>query len=170
MQPTTNPLAQLRDIHLPDAVSWWPLAPGWWLLLAGMVLLIATAWWLLRRHQRGQWQRDALAQLQRELNQLQQDYQHNNDGAAACATLSALIRRVAVAQFSASSIAGVQGEAWLKFLDEQALIPQHFSQSEWGEMLLNAPFSAAQVDPLPLIALCQQWMESAIQQRGDRLQ
>jgi len=24
----------LRDIHLPDAISWWTPAIGWWILLA----------------------------------------------------------------------------------------------------------------------------------------
>ena len=24
----------LRDLHLPDAIGWWPLAPGWWVLIA----------------------------------------------------------------------------------------------------------------------------------------
>ena len=22
----------LRDLHLPDAIGWWPPAPGWWVL------------------------------------------------------------------------------------------------------------------------------------------
>jgi hypothetical protein len=32
-----DPLAALRDIHLPEAVSFWPLAPGWWIALGIMV-------------------------------------------------------------------------------------------------------------------------------------
>ena len=31
MDPQQIPL---RDLHLPEAISWWPLAPGWWLLIA----------------------------------------------------------------------------------------------------------------------------------------
>ena len=33
-----NQALPLRDIQLPDAVSWWPLAMGWWLLLLVMVV------------------------------------------------------------------------------------------------------------------------------------
>ena len=35
-----DPLANLQDIHLPEAVHSWPLAPGWWIILA---LLITAA-------------------------------------------------------------------------------------------------------------------------------
>ena len=38
---TPDPLAQLRDIHLPEPVSWWPPALGWWLVaMTVMTLLI----------------------------------------------------------------------------------------------------------------------------------
>ena len=33
-------LQQLRDVHVPDSVSWWPLAIGWWVII-GLVALIA---------------------------------------------------------------------------------------------------------------------------------
>ncbi|GAA4357464.1 DUF4381 domain-containing protein [Kangiella marina] len=32
-------LEQLRDIHTPETVSWWPLAIGWWVVI-GLVVLI----------------------------------------------------------------------------------------------------------------------------------
>lgn len=35
-----NPLAQLKDIHLPEAISWWPLAIGWWVV--GFVVIAST--------------------------------------------------------------------------------------------------------------------------------
>ena len=31
MDPEQIPL---RDLHLPEAIGWWPLAPGWWLVIA----------------------------------------------------------------------------------------------------------------------------------------
>jgi len=45
-------LQQLRDIHPPEAVNWWPLATGWWIII-GLIALIALLLlirFLLKRH------------------------------------------------------------------------------------------------------------------------
>ena len=41
MDPEQIPL---RDLHLPDAISWWPLAPGWWIVL-GLALIANFLKW-----------------------------------------------------------------------------------------------------------------------------
>ena len=45
-----DPLAQLRDIHLPEAISVWPPAPGWWVLFIGIIALLATLAYYWRNH------------------------------------------------------------------------------------------------------------------------
>ncbi len=40
---------ELRDIHLPDASLWWPLAPGWWIAAALLLVLGLLTPWLIRR-------------------------------------------------------------------------------------------------------------------------
>jgi hypothetical protein len=60
-----NPLDQLRELHLPEPISWWPLAPGWWLLaLVGSALLVWLLRWLYRRYKAKYYRRQALGQLQ----------------------------------------------------------------------------------------------------------
>ena len=59
-----DPLADLADIHLPNSISAWPLAPGWWVLIilacAGLVaLFILWSKW----HASRLYRRQALAQL-----------------------------------------------------------------------------------------------------------
>ena len=46
MQPTQLPL---KDIHLPDAISWWPPAIGWWLVAIFIPLLSFFLYWLYKR-------------------------------------------------------------------------------------------------------------------------
>ena len=66
-----DPLAQLRDIHLPAAVSAWPLAPGWWMLiLLAIASLSYLAWHVLQRHRVKLYRRQALEKVQQlELTQ-----------------------------------------------------------------------------------------------------
>lgn len=45
-------LVGLRDVRLPDAVSWWPLAPGWWALAALALLIGAVASVIVLRRRR----------------------------------------------------------------------------------------------------------------------
>ena len=70
-----NPLDQLRDIHLPEPISWWPLAPGWWLLI--IISLALAAWttrFVYRRYRAALYRRQALKKLNQltELNNQQQ--------------------------------------------------------------------------------------------------
>jgi len=61
-----NPLDQLRDIHLPEAISWWPMAPGWWILIiGGAALLVWLIRFFYRRHSAKLYRRQALEKLQK---------------------------------------------------------------------------------------------------------
>lgn len=85
-----DPLSQLRDIHLPDPVDWWPPAPGWWLLaLLLLSALIYSFWWLKKQHRNDRYRREALhclTELQRSLAGHPVEY---------CHAMLALLRRTA---------------------------------------------------------------------------
>ncbi|MCK7578357.1 MAG: DUF4381 domain-containing protein [Chromatiales bacterium] len=111
----TDPLADLRDWHLPDPVSWWPPAPGWWLAAAAVLaaLLLAVHLWL-RRRGRTSLQRAARLELER----LRRDLAADGDRRRYLAGLSRLLRRLALARYPRAQVAGLTGDGWLAFLDE----------------------------------------------------
>ncbi len=111
----TSALANLRGYRLPEPVSWWPPAPGWWLLAAALVLALgAAAWVLLRRRRR----RAALRAALKELDALAA-HRAALDSAAYARSLSRLLRRYALMRFPRRAVAGLAGDAWLRFLDDR---------------------------------------------------
>lgn len=63
MNPS-SPLDQLKDIHPPVDITWWPLAFGWWALIVISVIAIALGLTFFIRHrQRNAWRRLALLEL-----------------------------------------------------------------------------------------------------------
>ena len=115
MPPTAaDPLATLRDWHLPGPVSWWPPAPGWW-LVAGLVL-VALLFMLVvwrRRQRQGAAVRTALDELRALRGQLGMGL----DGQTFTAAVSVLLRRLALTRFPRERVAGLSGASWVAFLD-----------------------------------------------------
>ena len=111
MAPNAQALAGLRDIHLPEAVSVWPLAPGWWLLAAALVLLGLLAL-LERKRRRTSVRRAAL----RELDELACDARAGIDTAQLARRLQTLLRRVALVRIGRVEVAGLHGESWFEIL------------------------------------------------------
>ena len=113
--PAENPLANLKDIHLPPAVSWWPPAPGWWILAVFFVFLtVLCAWWFRRRYECSRPRVEAL----RILKDLQVQYEKSPAALTTLRTLSQLLRRSALSFSKQEDVASLQGEDWLKFLDK----------------------------------------------------
>ncbi len=151
MNPTELPL---RDIHLPEQIGWWPLAPGWWLLILLIILLLTGAWFLWRRLRRQTVKKLAIAELQKIRSQAvgQTDQQQLE-------ALSAWLRRVAMSLTDRQQVASLTGEAWLEFLD-QGLAGQPFSQGA-GRLLIDGSYRPQlETHVEPLYALCQQWLDA----------
>ena len=158
-----DPLAQLKDIHLPPPVSWWPPAPGWWLLallvLGGMVWAVV---WLRRRAAAPNLKREALAALE----QIETDWRSHQDGSRLAAELSALLRRVAISLYPGTDVAGMTGAAWLRWLDEK--LGGHDFEKGAGRLLLEAGYRPGVDidDPDALIALTRRWLEKVTREAG----
>jgi hypothetical protein len=156
--PEAQQLA-LRDIHLPDAVSWWPPAPGWW-ALAGLVIVLLVVLWALRAwRRRRRLRNDAIAELARICD----DFEHHDDELRLVRELSVLLRRIAISYYPRSDVAALTGDAWLRFLDESSHLhvqAQGFLNGA-GKVLNTGPYQAhLEIDPRGLIMLCRRWIEA----------
>lgn len=115
-------LAQLADIHLPEAISFWPPAPAWWVLA---LALIAAAVFLGRKaleHSRlNKICDNALAELERcyqryasavstDSNSLRIRYVNE---------FNSVVRRVALYHFPQAHVASLGGQAWVDFIREK---------------------------------------------------
>lgn len=87
-------LTQLRDIHSPPPVSWWPPAPGWWALaLIALLLFIWGVTTVVRRYRRNRYRRDGMALLKN----LWESYASSGDSAQFARELVTIMRRCAIA-------------------------------------------------------------------------
>lgn len=115
MQPEL--LKQLKDVHLPPPISWWPPAPGWYIVFALFILLVCGVYfWLRKKRLRRQ-------RKQRILQHMQQ-LQSTSDVAAAMV----LVKQVAISQYPEQPIAELQGKAWIQFLTKDMDIPTQLQQ------------------------------------------
>lgn len=104
-------LEQLKDIHLPPGVSWWPLAPGWWLLAGVMVaaaLAVVGTNYIRRRTVRYR----ALG----ELNELRSDKGLNVVMAAE--RIAILLKRIVVQRNETKSLGVEHGQNWIDRLTQ----------------------------------------------------
>jgi hypothetical protein len=113
----TDPLQQLRDIHLPPDIGWWPLAPGWWLLLALFLGLLAAAlWWSVQRWRQGAYRRAG----RQELRECHERWQADGDHSQFLQSVNNILKRAALASFPWNNVASLSGDRWVNFLDDHA--------------------------------------------------
>ncbi|MDT8282685.1 MAG: DUF4381 domain-containing protein [Gammaproteobacteria bacterium] len=153
----------LRDIHLPDPISWWPPAPGWWLLLSGFVLLLVSIYMLRKIYRSRQLKRDIKTQIEH----IKRQFAQTNNKSQLAKSLSILLRRASISFYPARTIAGLTGEKWLALLDQSNVRPLNDLkfQSDIGKVLISAPYqseaSLADYDSVALIRLCESWLLSS---------
>ncbi len=130
----------LRDIHLPQEVSWWPPAPGVWLLLAlAALLLVVLVVWLAQRQRRQRIRREALKEMQR----LQQQWKQQPRPAETAAALSRLLRRVGLSYFGRAGFSGLTGTAEIDCLNRLVTDDRRQLPEELGDWLREAPYRPA---------------------------
>lgn len=146
----------LRDIHLPEPISWFPPALGWWLLIIFVPIISYFLIALLQKL----FKKTALKEAQKLLLQLEKN--ETFTPLEKVRELSILLRRVAISRESdKEKINGLTGRAWLDYLD-QSLKDAPFKNGV-GSCLANAPYQKElpiETDLAALFALARKWLNS----------
>ena len=174
-----DPLAALRDIHVPDPPGFWPPAPGWIaaacvVIAAGVAAAVIVArWW-----RAGRVRREALASLR----SLRARHQAGAPATEVATELSTLVRRFALARRPREEVAGLTGERWIAWLESALLDTGPGLRSEpWFKLefgprfgprfrigtsaraaLLDAPYAReCHFDAAHALDACEHWIQRA---------
>lgn len=161
MNPIDFSQIPLRDIHLPEAVPWWPPALGWWLLAA---LLAAGAALAVVRYRRLYRERAALRALRDVLATLER----GAEPVRCLQQVSMIVRRFAMSiGDKADAVAGLTGERWLRYLDSR-WERDAFARGS-GRALAVAPYAPpgrVRADDVAAIGtLCVEWVDAQRKRR-----
>ena len=142
-----DPLAELRPLHLPPEIGWWPPAPAWWLLVVLLVVLVVSltiAW--RRRTPRREALRIVRAIEQQVLS-----------APLLAQQINVVLRRYAMACYPQDNAGALTGQAWLDFLNRRNAGRE--LSAALGHALTDAAFAAhAHVDGPELIDLARHWI------------
>ncbi|PVY79295.1 uncharacterized protein DUF4381 [Tamilnaduibacter salinus] len=152
MSTATDPLAGLRDIHMPEPGGFWPPAPGWWILAVIVVVALVALTWLVQRWiARGRWRRQA----RRELDALRACAEADNRWFA---ELNALLKRAARSRDPSLHPDALSGDDWVELLRQT--VPQ-LSDVEVRALVQAAWHPAPDITPSRAAALADTWLRRA---------
>ncbi|MBE6443895.1 MAG: DUF4381 domain-containing protein [Alphaproteobacteria bacterium] len=142
-------LPELRDIHLPDGVSIFPLAYGWWLILLTL-LAIVSLYYIVRLLYIKSKKRYALRLLasaseQKSLN--------------SAASMSEILRRICIYKYPQAIV--LIGQQWVDFLNDHS---KSKLDKKTAELLIEAPYLPeksnrfSDEDMMSLYIFCRNWI------------
>lgn len=144
-----------REMHLPDSISWWPLAAGWWLTFGIFILVSLSLYMIFKKYSKITLKKQA----SKTLDQIASSFGETANASKCLSELSMFLRRVVISQeMMESKVASITGEEWLSLLDKRLDEPQ-FSQGI-GRILLHGPYQPAVKieEVVQLIELCRKWV------------
>lgn len=141
-----NPLLNiLRDIELPEPVSWWPPAPGWWIAaLLALALLFWAVRALIMRYRAGAFRREAMTEL--ELSHAV--YKRDGDTNSYVQSVTSLLRRLAIHVSGRETVARLTGERWITHLNSLSQSPLPLDSASMLETGLYQKNSAIEVETI----------------------
>ena len=128
----------LRDIHLPDSIVWWPPAIGWWMSALLLIIVMVAVTLMIRRIRMPSLSKDAKAMIA----QVMSEYKSHGDQTILIQQLSIALRRIGISYLPRNEIAGLSGKDWYQQLNQ---LGQGETLSEDViELLLHQPYQKNQ--------------------------
>ena len=148
-------LQQLKDVHLPPVPDFWPISNIGFIILGCVVFfIIVMSRWIRKIWVRNFPKRIALKELSTIKNNFSGDTK-------SIIKVSILLRRVALAYYPRSEVAGLVGNNWLQFLDRTG--DTHEFSAGAGTLLVSAPYQLPKSRDIEvLLNIVEKW----IKQRG----
>ena len=150
---------QLKDIHEPLNITWWPIAFGWWMLLVCCLLIIGLWFFMRYWKKKNRLKNISLSHIKHLKKMMDRENDHR-----ILQELSTLLRQIAIASPPLNSLRmNITGELWMKQLDD---LSQHkIFQQGIGNILINAPYQSAdtlmmkQGEMLNLLNNVERWIK-----------
>ena len=144
----------LRDIHLPDAISWWPPAVGWWVLLA----LTIVAFIFISKLYRRITYTPLNKVVDNTFKNIIAEYKKNNNESDFIIKTSQFLRQTAMSYSGRNNVAQVTGEQWIQTLNN--LTEENYFNEKIKKTLINAPYQKdINIDAEQLINTIQNWLD-----------
>lgn len=149
-----SPLAELKDIHLPEPTSLWPPAAGWWIVLALLVsFIILLVVWQIKRWRLTKAKRKALTELA-GLTSTTDEWPQK---------LHILLRRLTVSYYAQDQVAQLYGQSWEHFLVSQLKPTKQEKYKDVLKQLIDAQYqSKAELDFTQTSEAIKFWITNAL--------
>ena len=154
MQGQGIDLSGLRDIHLPEIPSLWPLPAVFWITL----FLIFSGAFVIFRLWKFAHRITAKKYANNEVKSITVRFSGNSYKIAS--EICLLLRRIALMKYKREDVSGLSGKAWRRFLEQTVKKPVFDGAA--GDVVENIMFIPPdrfrQQDVAPLITAAKEWI------------
>ena len=123
-----DPLAQLRDIHVPTEVNIWPLDWGWWVAIAVVLITLFYLYKVITAHIRHNKARKQALALLETISAQQSNWP---------VALNSILKRTAMSYYPTQQVAGLYGKQWQAFLTYALKSSDSKLESDLGLLVSN---------------------------------
>lgn len=147
-------LSQLKDIHLPNVITEWPISFGWWILLIVILsVIIAGTYFGYQKRKKSAKKRAALALLDHQYDQ----FKASNNSQVFLQQSNQILKRYCLDEYP--DAVSLSGPAWTDFLIRHS--HKTFFNAELANAISQGVYQAhCQFDAQGLYQACTSWLKN----------